>query len=103
MGSVIPDRGSEPLSILQPASPMPATRSIPDLRLHRDVDLVLRSEINCTGITRIGMAQNSCAGIACEHALQSAFGNFGAIGNDHHASMLRKTDANAAAVMNGHP
>ena len=55
------------------------------------------SKFDCARITGIGVPENARAGIAGENALEAALGNLCALGNNDHAGVLRKTDANTAA------
>jgi hypothetical protein len=73
------------------------------LRLHRDVDLVRRGKLNCFRIAGVGMAKDTHSGIARKHALESPLGIFGAVRDDNHTGMLRKTDAHTAAVVDRNP
>src|SRR5882724_7296743 len=49
------------------------------------------------------MTKDTHARIAGEDALKAAFGFISPVGDDNHSSMLRETDANAAAVVDRHP
>lgn len=60
-------------------------------------------ELDGLRITRVDMAKDTHSGIAGENATQSSLGIFSAVGNNHHAGVLRETDADAAAVMDRYP
>ena len=49
------------------------------------------------------MTKNTHARVAGEDALKAAFRIISPVGDDNHSSMLRKTDANAAAVVDRYP
>ena len=49
------------------------------------------------------MTKYAGTGVAGEDALKAAFGIVRAVGNDDHAGMLGKTDADAATIVNRYP
>ena len=51
----------------------------------------------------IGVAKDAHARIAREYAFQTMPGIFSAVGHDHHAGVLGKTDANPATIVDGYP
>jgi len=65
--------------------------SIPRLRLHWDVDVMLGGEFDRARVTGIGVAKDAQSRIACQNPLETVFGIFSAVGNNDHAGMLRKT------------
>ena len=54
-------------------------------------------------IARVGVAHDAGAGVVPQHALQPPRGIVGAVGDDHHAGMLRIAHADAAAVVERDP
>src|SRR5207237_7095451 len=54
-------------------------------------------------ITGISVTEDAYAGVAGEDALEAPTRIVGAIGDDDHAGVLRVTDADAAAVVDGNP
>src|SRR5437773_12465526 len=72
------------------------------LRLHRDRNVVLCSEFDRARVAGVCVTENAWAWVAGETALKTAFGIVAALGDDHHPGVLRKSDANAAAVVHRH-
>ena len=75
-------------------------QSIARLRVHRNIDVVRGGELDGSRITCIDVPKNAHSRIAGENALQAALGIVAPIGHDNHAGVLRKTDADATAVVN---
>ena len=64
---------------------------------------MLGGKFDRTRITGVGVTKDTHSRIASEHALEAALRIFAAIGNSDHTGVLRKTDANAAAVVDRNP
>src|SRR5260370_35847630 len=77
--------------------------SIPHSRLHWDADVVRASKLNCFRIAGVGMAKDPHSRIARENPFEASLGIFDAVRDDNHAGMLRKTNADATAVVDGNP
>ena len=54
-------------------------------------------------IARVGVAHDAGAGVVPQHALEPPRGIVGAVGDDHHAGVLRIAHADAAAVVERDP
>ena len=54
-------------------------------------------------VAGVGVADDAQAGVAGEDALEAAIHFVGAIGDHDHSGVLRVADADAAAVVDGHP
>jgi hypothetical protein len=72
-------------------------------RRHREVDLAFGSKLDRLRITGVYVTKHAHSRIARENAFESSLGIFGAVRDDNHAGMLRKTDAHAAAVVDRNP
>src|SRR5580700_2412989 len=97
--TILPSRNLMSLSGMKSYS----TTLVTPLRLHRDLDVAFRGEFDRARVAGVHMTKNTHARVAGENALQAAFGIVRSIGDDNHSSVLRETDANAAAVVNRHP
>src|SRR5262249_11458983 len=73
------------------------------LRLHRNIDIVRGGELDGARITGIHVTQNAHAGIAGENAFQAALGIFAPITNNTHTGLVRKTVADATAIVDRPP
>ncbi len=61
---------------------------------------MLGGEFDRAQVTGIGVTKDAQSRIACQNALETAFGIFSAVGDNNHAGVLRKTNADTAAVVN---
>jgi hypothetical protein len=64
---------------------------------------MLFSKSNSLFVTRIRVTNHAQARVAGEHAFEAPLGFVGAIGHHYHSGMLRITDADTSAVVDGDP
>jgi len=64
---------------------------------------VLLGEADGLFVPRVRVTNHAQARVAGQHALQAPIGFLGAIGQHYHSGMLRITDADASAVVDGNP
>src|SRR5438067_2201859 len=73
--------------------------AIKDSREVRRARAVCAREVDRFGVAGVDVAQHAHPGIGGEDALESALRLVGAVGDHHHAGVLRVADADAAAVV----
>src|SRR4029450_12523588 len=80
-----------------------STILVSPLRLHRNLDVVRRGEFDGARVAGVRVTKSPHPRVPRKNALETAFGIIGSVGDNNHASVLRETDAYAAAIVNRHP